>query len=103
MSISELIARLLKPLGRHSTIDETSRVIRLGRDFYRYEEGDRWITLQIDMQSGDPQRVIYKSTMLGVAPTTARGSVLTPAEQDRVATRIASHLRSQGLSVEIED
>jgi hypothetical protein len=36
---------------------------RLGRDEYKYIEGDHALTLQIEMLSGTPKRVIYSRTI----------------------------------------
>ena len=36
---------------------------RLGRDEYKYIEGDHALTLQVEMLSGTPSRVIYSRTI----------------------------------------
>jgi hypothetical protein len=36
---------------------------RIGRDEYKYIEGDHVLTLQIEMLSGTPRRVIYQRTI----------------------------------------
>jgi hypothetical protein len=83
-------------------LDETSRLVRMGRDFYRYEEGGRSITMQIDMLSGKPDLVIYMASMTGLHSPEVVVNVLDNAEQRRIAEKIAAYFRARGHSVEIE-
>ena len=77
--------------------------MRRGRDFYLYEDEDRAVELQIDMLSGEPQRVIYPSTMLAIQKPGVAPEPLGRSEQRALAERIAAHLKKQGYSVEIQD
>ena len=53
------VNRFLKKFRTIKEIDELSSMERLGRDEYKYIEGDHALTLQVEMLSGTPSRVIY--------------------------------------------
>ncbi len=99
----------LKWLGQHlsasghSRLGDGSRLVRRGRDFYRYEEDGLVVDLQIDMVDGNPSRVIYKSTMLGRSAGTEGASSAQSFDRDELAQKIGRFLQSKGFSVEIED
>lgn len=57
------IGKFLKSFQRIESIDETSSIERLGRDEYKYIEGDHALVLQVEMLVGTPKRVIYSSTI----------------------------------------
>lgn len=97
----DYLKRLVEVFGAIK-LDSSSRLVRLGRDYYRYEEGDLLVTMQIDALSGVPDTVIYTATMTGVHPPDATVSALTEAERVRIAEKIASYFRRRGHSVEIE-
>jgi hypothetical protein len=59
----ESISKLLKKFRTIKQIDDTSSMERLGRDEYKYVEGDHALTVQIEMLSGTPSRVIYERTI----------------------------------------
>jgi len=59
----EKISKLLKKFRTIKQIDAISSMQRLGRDEYKYIEGDHALTVQIEMLSGTPSRVIYERTI----------------------------------------
>jgi Immunity protein 74 len=87
--------------GRESRIDSSSQLIRLGRDEYRYIEGEHSLILQIDMLKGVPNRLIYSSTIERWLPP-HRDEAISEEDRQRIATKIAGFLTSQGFSVKVE-
>ena len=59
----ENISSLLKKFRTIKQIDDVSSMERLGRDEYKYIEGDHALTVQVEMLSGTPSRVIYERTI----------------------------------------
>jgi immunity protein 74 of polymorphic toxin system len=59
----ENISKFLKTFRTIKQIDNTSSMERLGRDEYKYIEGDHALTVQVEMLSGTPSRVIYERTI----------------------------------------
>jgi hypothetical protein len=64
----DTVRKFFKRFQSITKIDNISSVERLGRDEYKYIEGDRALILQIDMLSGTPQRVIYSRTIKNWLP-----------------------------------
>jgi hypothetical protein len=87
--------------GRESRIDDHTQLIRLGRDEYRYIEGDRSLILQIDMLKGIPNRLIYSSTIEHWMPP-HQNKAISEEDRRRIATKIAGFLTNQGFSVKVE-
>lgn len=63
--ITQLMHRLL-----HGTtpISDVASIRRLGRDEYEYEESGKRTTVQVEMLSGEPSRIIYASTIKSWLP-----------------------------------
>ena len=59
----ENVSRFFKKFRTIKQIDHVSSMERLGRDEYKYIEGDHALTLQVEMLSGTPKRVIYSRTI----------------------------------------
>jgi Immunity protein 74 len=59
----ENVGRFFKKFRTIKQVDDVSSMERLGRDEYKYIEGDHALTLQIEMLSGTPKRVIYSRTI----------------------------------------
>jgi hypothetical protein len=59
----ENVSRFFKKFRTIKQVDDVSSMERLGRDEYKYIEGDHALTLQIEMLSGTPKRVIYSRTI----------------------------------------
>ena len=54
--------------GRELKIDDNRSLVRLGRDEYKYCDGDHALVLQIEMLTGKPERLLYQAMA-----TSARG------------------------------
>ena len=57
------VSRFFKKFRTIKEIDELCSMERLGRDEYKYIEGDHALTLQVEMLSGTPSRAIYSRTI----------------------------------------
>jgi hypothetical protein len=75
----------------------------MGRDFYRFEHEGRTVELQIDMLSGNPSRLIYKSSMTAYHDPKTSPPVLDDGERQRIAELIASYFNRRGKTVEIAE
>ena len=60
----EVISKLFRKFGTIKEIDNLCSMERLGRDEYKYIQGSHTLTLQIEMLSGSPKRVIYSGDIL---------------------------------------
>ncbi len=83
--------------GEEKQIDATSQLLRLGRDEYKYVEGERCITLQIEMLIGEPKRAIYSSTIRRWHPP-HENEEITDEDRHRIATKIANFFASRSIS-----
>jgi Immunity protein 74 len=86
--------------GRRTKIDSTRRLIRLSRDEYRYCDGERCLRLQIDMLKGQPDRLIYSSTIKQWLPP--HDSLEIPdSERRQIAETIRRFLERCGHAPEV--
>ena len=88
-------------IGRETRIDDSSQLIMLGRDEYKYIEGERSLVLQIEMLRGVPNRLLYSSTIKRWLPP-HQDERISEEDRQRIATKIANFLVSQGYSVKVE-
>lgn len=96
--ICEVFDRLT---GRELAIDDNRSLVRLGRDEYKYCDGDHALVLQIEMLTGKPGRLLYSSTIRQWLPpheTEAIGSM----QRREIAERIRRSLEKAGYTVEID-
>jgi hypothetical protein len=94
------IWQVLKRLGiggEETQIDATSQLIRLGRDEYKYVEGERSLILQIDMLMREPKRMIYSSTIKRWMPP-YQNEEITEADRRRIASKIADFFSRRRIS-----
>jgi len=87
--------------GRESRIDSGSQLMRLGRDEYKYVEGERSLVLQIDMGRGVPNRLLYSSTIKRWLPP-HQNETISEEDRKRIAAKIANFLTGQGYSVKVQ-
>ena len=88
-------------IGRETRIDGSSQLKALGRDEYKYIEGERSLILQIDMLRGKPNRLLYSSTIKRWLPP-YQDEAISEQDRQRIATKIANFLTSQGYSVKVQ-
>jgi hypothetical protein len=87
--------------GRKAKIDDNRKLIRVGRDEYKYYEGDHVVVLQIEMLRGKPSRLIYASTIHNWLPPYERDAI-SEAKRATIAETIRLFLESQGESAAIQ-
>lgn len=94
----------LKRLGtgcEETQIDSASQLIRLGRDEYKYVEGERSVVLQTDMLTGKPRRMIYSSTIKRWQPP-HQNEEITEKERRRIASKIADFFAHRKISAVVK-
>src|SRR5262245_35143301 len=87
-------------IGRVTRIDDSSQLTKLGRDEYKYLEGERSLVLQVDMLRGR-NRLLYSSTIERWLPP-HEDETISEEDRRRIAAKIASFLTSQGYSVKVQ-
>jgi Immunity protein 74 len=87
-------------IGRETKIDNSSQLIKIGRDEYKYLEGERSLVLQVDMLRGR-NRLLYSSTIERWLPP-HQDETISEEVRHRIATKIANFLTSQGYSVKVQ-
>ena|SRR5262245_896417 len=95
--LSKLIARFRRTVK----IDDTSSMERLGRDEYKYIEGDRALTVQIEMLTGSPKRVIYTSTIRKWMPPNDDEAISEEKRREIVA-RICKYFETNNISYTVK-
>jgi hypothetical protein len=96
--ICEIFQRLT---GRELTIDDNLSLVRLGRDEYKYSEGDHALVLQIEMLTGTPERLLYSSTIKHWLPP-HENEPISSMRRREIAERISRCLEKAGYTVEID-
>ena len=86
--------------GRKTKIDDSRKLVRLGRDKYQYCEGDHVLVLQIEMLGGKPSRLIYSSTIRRWLPPYEHEEI-SEIKRANIAETIRDFLESQGHSAAI--
>ena len=82
-------------------IDSVSSVERLGRDEYKYVEGDRALILQIEMLSGIPQRVIYSRTIRNWLPPYDKEEIPDPKKKD-IIEKLCKYFEQNRISYTVD-
>jgi predicted transglutaminase-like protease len=96
------IAKSFKGMGHlKSKTHEDRKLVRLGRDEYKYCEGDHALILQVEMLNGKPNRLIYSSTIKKWLPP-HEDEAIEATRQREIAERIAALFEENGYSVEIQ-
>jgi len=98
------IWRFLRRLGiggQQTRIDDSSQLIRLGRDEYRYVEGDRSVNVYVEMLTGVPSKLIHSDSIDQWLPP-HQDEQINDEERHRISNKIANFLTGKGYSVEIK-
>jgi Immunity protein 74 len=96
--IREVFDRLT---GRELNIDDQRSLVRLGRDEYKYCDGDHALVLQIEMLTGKPERLLYSSTIKQWLPP-HENEPIGSMQRREIAERISRCLEKAGYTVEID-
>jgi hypothetical protein len=97
----ENLQRLLSRFRTIKKIDEISSMERVGRDEYRYVEGDHVLTLQIEMLSGEPRRVIYSRTIKKWLPP-HDNEVISDEKRKQIVEKISQYFEMNGVSYVVQ-
>jgi Zn-dependent M32 family carboxypeptidase len=97
----ENLQRLLSRFRTIKKIDEISSMERVGRDEYRYVEGDHVLTLQIEMLSGEPRRVIYSRTIKKWLPP-HDNEVISDEKRKQIIEKISQHFEMNRVSYVVQ-
>jgi hypothetical protein len=95
-----LLRRAIGRVFRLKKIDELRRVYPIGRDEFRYFEGDRSLDLQIDLLKGKPDRLLYPETIVQWRPP-HQNEPIDAEKRAEIARTIAQFLNDTGESTEI--
>ena len=91
------VSSFLKKFRTIKTIDEVSSMERLGRDEYKYIEGDHALTLQVEMLSGNPSRVIYSRTIKNWMPPYDKENI-TEERRKEIIKKICKYFEINDVS-----
>src|SRR5215510_5777749 len=95
------ISQFFRNLGATKTIDGTASMQRLGRDEYKYVEGDHTLKLQVEMLSGTPRRVIYSRTIKNWLPP-YENERITEQKKREILERVCKYFDANGISYTVE-
>jgi len=95
------VNKFLKKFRTIKEIDESSSIERLGRDEYKYIEGDHALTLQIEMLSGSPSRVIYSRTIKNWLPPYDKEKI-TDEKREEIVKKICKYFDINSTSYTIK-
>jgi hypothetical protein len=87
--------------GRKLNIDDNRSLVRLGRDEYKYCDGDHELILQIEMLTGKPNRLLYSSTIKQWLPP-HESEPIDSMQRREIAERISGCLETAGYTVQID-
>jgi hypothetical protein len=91
--------RRRKGLGKNLP-DDCRKLVRLGRDEYKYCDGDHALVLQIEMLTGKPDRLLCSSTIKQWLPP-HENEAIDPTQRREIAEWIGRSLEKAGYTVEI--
>jgi hypothetical protein len=93
--IGEVFDRLT---GRELHNDSNRSLRRLGRDEYKYCDGDHALVVQVEMLTGKSERVLYSSTIKQWLPP-HENEPLDSTQRREIADRIWRCLENSGYTV----
>jgi hypothetical protein len=82
-------------------IDEFSSIERLGRDEYKYVEGDHALVLQVEMLSGTPRRVIYSRTIKNWLPPHEMENI-TDQKRKEILRKVCKYFEINNISYTVD-
>jgi|SRR6185312_11997777 hypothetical protein len=93
----ENISRVFKKFRTTKQIDDRSSMERLGRDEYKYIEGDHALTVQVEMLSGSPSRLIYEETIKKWLPPHDHETI-DEAKRKEILKKVCRYFDINGIS-----
>jgi Immunity protein 74 len=98
-NIGNFLKGLLKECGWK--IDATSELIRIGRDEYKYVEGEKKLVVYIEMGMGSQPFRLYCSSIDRWLPP-HENEEISDVERQRIASRIADCLSRHKMRVTVQ-
>ena len=95
------ISEFFRKFKTVKTIDGLASMERLGRDEYKYVEGDHALKLQVEMLSGNPRRVIYSRTIKNWLPPYEKEKI-TEQKRKEILKRVCKYFDTNGISYTVE-
>jgi hypothetical protein len=95
------ISKLFRKFRTKRNIDSISSMERLGRDEYKYIEGDRALRVQIEMLSGSPKRVIYSRTIKNWMPP-HDNEIITDDKRKEIVAKICKYFEMNDISYTVK-
>ena len=95
------IGDFFKKFGTTKTIDGTCSIERIGRDEYKYVEGDHVLMFQAEMLSGSPRRVIYVRTIKNWLPPFEIEKI-TEQKRTAILEKVCKYFDVKGISYTVE-
>jgi len=96
-----LIAKFLRQFRTIKKIDQFSSMERLGRDEYKYIEGDHVLKVQIEMLSGTTKRVIYSRTIKNWMPPYEQ-EIITEEKKKEILRKMCKYFEMNQISYAVE-
>ena len=87
--------------GQQTKIDDVSQLIRLGRDEYKYVEGDRSVIVFIEMLTGVPNKLIHSDSIDKWLPP-HHDEKISEEQRQKIAKKISTFLAGKSYSVKIK-
>jgi|GraSoiStandDraft_10_1057309.scaffolds.fasta_scaffold214134_1 hypothetical protein len=97
----DTISKLFSKFRTIKNIDSISSMERLGRDEYKYIEGDRALTVQVEMLSGTPRRVIYSRTIKNWMPP-HDNEIITEDKRKEIVANICKYFEMNNISYTVK-
>jgi len=103
MTVS-LLSRFFRKLGilRQTRIDSSSELFKVGRDEYKYVEGDRSVVVFVELLWGEGTDVRLHSSSIDQWLPPHQNTPITADQRQQIASKIAKFLKEQGKSVEVQ-
>jgi len=96
----DTVSKFFKRFRTIKEIDGLCSIERLGRDEYKYIERDHALTLQVEMLSGTPSRVIYSRTIKNWIPP-YDGENITEEKRKEILGKICKYFEINNISYTI--
>jgi hypothetical protein len=93
------IIEWLKGMDLNRT-DDVSTLSRVDRDAYKYQEGNHALIVQVEIQSGKPEVIVYADTITEWLPPHEKERITTE-EKERVLTQVCRGLERKKISYRI--
>jgi len=74
---------------------------RVDRDSYRYSEGDHTLIVQIEVQSGNPDYIVYAASILSWLPP-HENELITQTDSERILQKIGRFIEYYGETFEVK-